>query len=90
MEPGDVDRILERRNVGGKVPTDVMFRIFDDMAAMSARMSDWSCRTYQYYGAHDHCPHTVHTLPNHLACVACSTLTRLVWHLDVCPLAVGS
>ena len=85
MESGDVDRILERRNVGGKVPLDVMFRIFDDMAALSCRMTVWSCRTYQYYGAHEHCPHTVHTLPNHLACVACSTATRLVWHQGDCP-----
>lgn len=60
--PERVERILHERNVGGKVPMDVLVRILDDMALVTTQMESWSCATYQRYGMHHRCHRNVHTL----------------------------
>lgn len=57
--PG-IDRILEDRNVDGKVPWDVFWRLIDDMALLPRRMESWSCATYYRFSMHDQCPRSVH------------------------------
>lgn len=59
--PERVGRILVERNVGGKVPVDIFWRILDDMAFLTTQMESWSCATYQAYGMHHRCQREVHT-----------------------------
>ena len=55
-----VDRILEERNVDGKVPYEIAMRLLDDMHIVACQMASWSCASYYRAGLHDQCPRTVH------------------------------
>lgn len=50
-----VEQILEARNVDGKVPGDVFFRILDDMGDITDRTAGWSCAAMRRYGIHAAC-----------------------------------